>query len=178
MDYNKLRQKYIPNAPQTPADPVELPHADPIPVIEPPVAPEPEYAEPEITPPVRRPPAPLVPAKPRTPVRQDENDNEGIFGDDGGAGTWDPPKDKPRRQRRQWNFSLGNLAALPWVDIIMILLTVAGVVWVIVNFDAITVIIAAAIGKLVQSLISILLVVALIVGIVLLFSRGRWRRYL
>jgi hypothetical protein len=144
-------------------------------MYEPPVAPEPEYAEPEITPPVRRPPAPLVPAKPRTPVRQDEDHNEGIFGDDGGAGTWDPPQDKPRWQ---WNFSLGNLAALPWVDIIMILLTVAGVVWVIVNFDAITVIIAAAIGKLVQSLISILLIVALIVGIVLLFSRGRWRRYL
>lgn len=80
-----------------------------------------------------------------------------------------------RRNRNGWpiRIPLDRLSSLPWLDIIMILLTVIGVVWVIVNFDAITTIIAAAIGKLIQSLIGLVLVVAVIVGLVLLTRRGR-----
>jgi len=62
-----------------------------------------------------------------------------------------------------------------WVDMVMILLTVIGVVWVVANFDAVTTIIAAGIGKLLQTLIGLFLVVCLIVGVVLLFSNRRRR---
>ena len=55
----------------------------------------------------------------------------------------------------------------------MILLTVIGIVSVIVNFDAVTLAIASVIAFFLQKVVSLFLIIALIVGAVLLFTRRR-----
>lgn len=176
MDYNALKRKYTPNRePEQPeVVPVTVP-VEPDPVVEevPPVLPEVEL--PPVQPVVKRPAPPPV----RTPVHPPETPDDvgnGFFLDDSGEViTPDPPPHSPGVPSLLRNLSLDRLAYLPWLDIIMILLTVCGIIWVIANFDAVTVIIAAAIGKLLQSVIGLLMIVAVIVGLVLILSRRRWR---
>lgn len=195
MDFNELKKKYSPQSGPARQEP---PLTQPIP--EPVVEPMPEPVAEQIPAPSRptrtartKPAAPaksavptLDPAErvmPPEPVRMPQDDEistdlAGFFG--GGEAV--PVPEKPRRRSGprfpvpQGGGFMDRLATLPWVDIIMILLTIAGVAWVVANFDAVTLIIAAAIGWLLQSLIGLFLIVCAIVAAVLIFSR-RGRRF-
>jgi hypothetical protein len=60
----------------------------------------------------------------------------------------------------------------------MITLTVIGIIWVIANFDAVTVIIAAGIGKLMQYAIGLVCLVGIIALAAFIFRRrGRYPRW-
>ena len=178
MDYNELKRKY--GAQNTAPAPEPQPEPVPEPIPEP--APKP----------VKAAPLPAKQEKPR-PVKTEHksgtstpkplntgsasNDSTGLFG--GGAAAPANGRQTQRRtvfpSNRRPGFRMSNLSTLPWLDIIMIALTIIGVVWVIANFDAVTIILCAGICKLLQTLMGWLLVIAVIAGLVLLISRGRRR---
>ena len=191
MDFNELKKKYSPQSgmvrqeqPQAPPVPEPVVEPMPAPVVEP--MPEPVFAptrekvlEPEGhgMPTLEREETVTPPERVRLP-QDDElpTDLSGCFG--GRDSEVLPQNPRPRSTHRFSMPGIGSirdrLAVWPWVDIIMILLTIAGVVWVIVNFDAVTMIIAVGIGKLLQSLIGLIMIVgAIVLAVVILSRRGR-----
>ena len=186
MDFNELKRKYGQATPAEPARPVT--GERPVEPYVPPVTNPPPRPEPQPTPrpaPAPRPqpsadlPAPVPAQKPAPRVPSavsGQTPEAGFFGGTAGSGSSRTPRQRVSAPGA--GFSLSRLATLPWVDIIMIALTVIGVIFVVVNFDAVTTIIAAFIAQLLQSVLGFLLVAALIVGGVILLNwwlrRRRW----
>lgn len=160
------------------------PRPEPQPTPRPAPAPRPAQPTPRPTPAPRPQPSADLPAPvpaqkpaPRVPSAvSGQTPEAGFFGGTAGSGSSRTPRQRVSAPGA--GFSLSRLATLPWVDIIMIALTVIGVIFVVVNFDAVTTIIAAFIAQLLQSVLGFLLIAALIVGGVILLNwwlrRRRW----
>ena len=181
MNYNDLKRKYVPRSEQTQQEPprptpTETP-VRPAPQPEPVTREKPVWAPSRTTAQSNRAqgskaqaPAPAPRSTQQagrlTPASSSE---DGFFGGNQPVSQ----RQRPVRQRVGRGFSWDWLANVPWLDVVMILLTVIGIVSVIVNFDAVTLAIASVIAFLLQKVVSLFLIIALIVGAVLLFTRRR-----
>lgn len=178
MNYNDLKRKYVPRPEQTEQEP---------PPVDTPVRPAPRVESATLEKPVPAPSrvrvqnnhaqgskAPVPSPAPRS-TQQTVRLTPASSSEDGFFGGNQPvsQRQRPVRQRVGRGFSWDWLANVPWLDVVMILLTVIGIVSVIVNFDAVTLAIASVIAFLLQKVVSLFLIIALIVGAVLLFTRRR-----
>ena len=109
------------------------------------------------------------------PERTEYSDGE--FGSD-----ISPERGKSRSRRRRETYGGRrwggvNLSSVPWMDIIMILATVVGIILVAVNFDTVTNSLFIAIASILPIILGILLTVAVIAGIIIYLGsrRRRWR---
>ena len=184
MSFNDLKKKYNPDpAPQVQTPPVPTDSYDPAGSFDSPGTFDPEPFtpwQPELPPaqpPAYKPDPPML--FPPEPVSGSSGDL-GIFGDDNNVSSRNTRR-FPRfnfrglfRSRSHGSgFSFPNLAALPWLDIIMILLTLAGVGWVIANFDAVTLLLFVGICKIMQWLIVLLIIAAILLVLFFMFTSRR-----
>lgn len=180
MNYNDLKRKYVPRPEQTEQEP---------PPVDTPVRPAPRVESATLEKPVPAPSrvriqnnhaqgskAPVPSPAPRS-TQQTVRLTPTSPSEDGFFGGNQPVRQRQRPVRQHLGsgsgFSWDWVANVPWVDIVMILLTVIGIVSVIVNFDAVTLAIASVIAFFLQKVVSLFLIIALIVGAVLLFTRRR-----
>lgn len=114
--------------------------------------------------PVRKAPQPEAPDLHQLQLQTPADPSEGLLG------SRNIPREKVELPK---HVGAGILARIPWLDVIMIGLTLAGIGWVGFHFDAVTAILAMGICNLVKSVVGIVLIAALIVGALLLLFRPR-----
>lgn len=102
--------------------------------------------------------------------------SDGEFGSDI---TPEMGKSRSRIRRKSYGNEsfLSVIRSIPWMDIIMILATLAGIIYVAVNFDAVTTSLFRGIAAILPIIIAILIIILIIAGIIMYFSLRRRRRF-